>query len=187
MLLNYISLIHDTMNFYRLPIIFFSPCRSLLGINHLIVFETNRTISLVTIPDTIAFVVFPSLDLLVLHVPLHFALFPFFIPLHDTLFVQKKDSRLGDSNPRPLEWQSSTLTARPCHSPLPQSFTQLLVHHIELNIWLSLSKLTLSLISSSWGDVGPLKLVLPQPATWGKEFTKVWRWIFSETPEFKLV
>ena len=83
-------------------LIFFTPCRSLLGIDHLIVFETNRGVSLVTIPDTIALVVFPSLDLLVLHVPLHLAITHSSFPLHDTFFVKKKDGRQGDSNSRPL-------------------------------------------------------------------------------------
>ena len=30
---------------------------------------------------------------------------------------EKKIGKDRDSNPRPLEWQASSLTARPCHSP----------------------------------------------------------------------
>ena len=43
-LIYYIFLLLHVTCYNRLHVIFFSPCRSLFGVNHLIVFETNRAI-----------------------------------------------------------------------------------------------------------------------------------------------
>ena len=96
---------------------------ALIGIHHLIVFPRNETKAfLVAAPDLNAFAVVPAL--LVLHVCGLTLLAPALLHLlhpNDTFF--KRECRGGDSNPQPLEWQSSTLTVRPCHSP----------HYFKLN------------------------------------------------------
>ena len=111
---------------YNNTLIFFSPCWIIDGVDNLIDLKQDPQVScrlwtflsfLVTIPLSKQVFVTPPLFPPFFSRGEHALRHPF---LHSSLLEvcsRKKKRRRAVSNSRPLEWQASMLTARPCHSP----------------------------------------------------------------------
>ena len=114
----YISLLHEYIGYITIAIyMIFSPCHWYISFHHLIRLGVRTDSFLVAIPETPAGSsssihpsgvpdLAPSFRLTFLD--LHFFL--------QDLETNKRKRRDWDLIPRPLEWQSSTLTVRPRHS-----------------------------------------------------------------------
>ena len=132
------------MNNNRLHIIFFTTCRSLLGVHHLIVFEMNWTVS--RVHSAFKFPLFPSLFRLrhlAFGAPMsrHPDLFHLFLEparcRHSIYKTKKRDG--GDSNRRPLGRQASVKTTRPRRPPqfqyiIGESFQQEYICQMKINL-----------------------------------------------------